>query len=280
MWHLLKKDHISTNVGVHLRYNVISSEFELHDHEFHELVLVLNGKANHYVNGEVYPINGNLLMFVRDKDVHNYEDYLSENFEYYTLAMSYDVTRSLFDFLGNGFDCTPIFSSKLPPKVSLSIQEASSLGNSFSRLFMMMNGDEEKLLTETKMLLVDIFSKYFRTLPKKSEEIPEWLSDAYGKMQLPQNFCEGTEKFFRLCQRSREHCTRELSRYYNTSPSQLVTRLRMSFATSLLSSSNLSVAEIAFRCGYGSLSSFYDSFKRCYGTTPGEFRGSKSIIFT
>jgi AraC family transcriptional regulator, melibiose operon regulatory protein len=53
---------------------------------------------------------------------------------------------------------------------------------------------------------------------------------------------------------------------------QYLTRHRLDAAHSLLFSSEDDVAAIAFECGFGSLSRFYEAFRDRYGVSPAEFR--------
>ncbi len=53
---------------------------------------------------------------------------------------------------------------------------------------------------------------------------------------------------------------------------QYLTRHRLEAAQTLLFSSEEDVAAIAFDCGFGSLSRFYEAFRHRYGVSPAEFR--------
>jgi AraC-like DNA-binding protein len=57
-------------------------------------------------------------------------------------------------------------------------------------------------------------------------------------------------------------------------PMQYVTSVRITRSGQLLKSSTLSVAKIAQKVGYGSVSSFARAFKKQYGATPGAYRRS------
>jgi AraC-like DNA-binding protein len=57
-------------------------------------------------------------------------------------------------------------------------------------------------------------------------------------------------------------------------PMQYVTSVRITRSGQLLKSSTLSVAKIAQKVGYGSVSSFARAFKKQHGATPGAFRRS------
>lgn len=59
---------------------------------------------------------------------------------------------------------------------------------------------------------------------------------------------------------------------------QSITRQRLDMAQSMLIASDLSVAAIAFDCGFGSLSSFYTAFEQRFKTSPAAFRHTYSRI--
>jgi AraC-like DNA-binding protein len=53
---------------------------------------------------------------------------------------------------------------------------------------------------------------------------------------------------------------------------QAITRRRLDTAQSVLIASDHSIADIAFGCGFGSLSSFYDAFEKRFSVSPANFR--------
>lgn len=57
-----------------------------------------------------------------------------------------------------------------------------------------------------------------------------------------------------------------------TTFSAQVTERRLAMAIRALADPHDSLADIAFRCGFGDLSVFYRAFKRKFGTSPGRFR--------
>ncbi|WDR04182.1 helix-turn-helix domain-containing protein [Devosia algicola] len=53
---------------------------------------------------------------------------------------------------------------------------------------------------------------------------------------------------------------------------KFVVRMRLIWARSLMMDGNLSIANIAYQCGFTSLTQFYEHFRKAYGTTPRELR--------
>ena len=65
---------------------------------------------------------------------------------------------------------------------------------------------------------------------------------------------------------------REFKRYSGISPGQYQQQLKLARAKELLSSSNLSMAEIAFELNFECVGQFSTFFRKKEGVTPSEFR--------
>lgn len=67
------------------------------------------------------------------------------------------------------------------------------------------------------------------------------------------------------------------SKYYHMSIGQYVNNIKMALAANLLSTTDLSIKDIAFKVGYNYSSNFSKMFKKTYGKTPLKFRKTKQI---
>ena len=76
---------------------------------------------------------------------------------------------------------------------------------------------------------------------------------------------------------SRFHFCRAFAAIVGESPFERLTLVRVRRAAELLASGRAKVADIAYGCGFGSLSAFNAAFKARTGSTPGEYRkGAKN----
>lgn len=71
---------------------------------------------------------------------------------------------------------------------------------------------------------------------------------------------------------SRSLLTKEFRKYTNTSVVEYMNTRRLQKAGSILSKTEMSIAEAAFESGFPSIGNFYGKFKKLYGVTPAEFR--------
>ena len=68
------------------------------------------------------------------------------------------------------------------------------------------------------------------------------------------------------------HLSHTFHKLTGNSPKQYIMRCRISYAKELLLNTNLSVAEIGVRCGFGDVSNFIRSFKKETSETPFRYR--------
>lgn len=93
----------------------------------------------------------------------------------------------------------------------------------------------------------------------------------HEKMKKPENFIRGSERMLELSGKTREHLSRSMKKYYNT-PTTYINELKLNYAINLMYSSNLSITDICFECGFSNISWFYKLFEREYGISPAKFK--------
>lgn len=267
---LLAERHTDRDSGYRLRHVKSETEyFRPHNHDYYELFLVLSGTATHIVGNERTQVSSGDLIFIRDFDIHDYTEYHG-GFEFLNLAFDKSVLESLKLFLGCDKEFEKLLCSPLPPTASLSERELNRIHLKFAELLSASEEAPYMRRAKAQNLLSAIFLDYLFAL-NSVDNAPRWLRNAYSQMQKPRNFLAGTKRFIELCERTREHTTRALIKYYGISPSDFVSELRLNYAAGLLQNSNLSVGEICFAAGFNNVSHFYARFRKKYGSTPKEY---------
>ena len=74
---------------------------------------------------------------------------------------------------------------------------------------------------------------------------------------------------------SRMQLYRKLKELTGMTPTGFIRQMRLERAAHLLKSSNKTVQEIMFACGFSTKTYFYREFSKQFGVTPGEYRGSE-----
>lgn len=272
-----QKYHIDMKTGFLYRYIKSETEyFRPHYHNYYELFLVLKGKMYHMANGEEQIISPGDLFFMRDFDVHNYRQISqNESFVFINIAFTRENFDKMAEFFGEAFPKKELLKSKLPPHVVLTHSDTEKFYNDISTIYTSEN-DTLRCL-KLRKFIADIFTKYFLNIAQKPENIPLWLEMTYEKMKKTQNFTCGIEKMYEISGKSREHVSRSMKKYYGISPLEYINELRVSYGANLLLSSNLSITEICYECGFQNLSWFYAAFKRKYLKTPYKYRKEQGL---
>ena len=266
-----KKYHLEPQAGCLCRYVRSDTEyFRPHSHNYYELFMVLKGEVCHIINNEEQLLSEGQLLFIRDFDVHDYKSGDGNYFEFLNLAFSKETFAQMLHFLGPGYPSDALLSSPFPPIACLSPREKESLVYNFIDLS--QHSDPDYIRFKARTLLVSIFSRFFYNYTEHKNDVPAWLESTCEKMKHPQNFIAGIDRLFLLSGKSREHVARSLRQYYQTTPTEFVSSLRLEHAAKLLLISNLQVTDICYECGFDNLSWFYKSFAKKYGVTPAEYR--------
>ncbi len=86
---------------------------------------------------------------------------------------------------------------------------------------------------------------------------------------------EALNKELKLINLSSKRIIEIFKQHYNTTPSNYMLKLRIEKAKEQLLKSNITIIDIAFNCGFNSLSAFYRCFKSQEKTTPTTYRKAK-----
>jgi len=263
---------VDLRTGISYRYVYSETErFRPHYHNYCEIFLVLSGGARHLVGQEEFLLVPRQLVFVRPGDTH---DYISDGGGYSMLNITFTVEtlQGMFAFLGNGFPAAALMNARIPPQVLLSQQEFDAFNARMAAVQAIDAGDVEARKTALRILLFEVFSRHFSGFADDGNIVPQWLETACDQMRRSGSFVDGSEAFFALTDRSREHVCRSMKKYMGVTVSEFVSDLRLRYIASMLRSSNHTVAQIVFESGFGNLSWAARLFKEKYGMTMGAYR--------
>jgi AraC family cel operon transcriptional repressor len=91
-------------------------------------------------------------------------------------------------------------------------------------------------------------------------------------MKQKEYFIEGVKRFVQLSGMTPEWLSREMRRYYNCTPTDFVNGLRIGEAARLLKTTEMSVLDIQYDCGFGNTAHFNKLFHKEFGVTPSRYR--------
>jgi AraC-like DNA-binding protein len=255
----------------------------LHTHDFHELVLVLSGQAQHLTQDTSYPLEVGDAFVIKPGFAHGYSD-----------PQGLEICNLLFDPVALALPRVEL--SRLPGYHGLFELEPSfrDLHRFQSRLFLAPDA-RNQVMGWVTLLAEELRERrdgYRHLSLGLLIRIIGFLARAYTGMTTPTSctllavsrVVSHLEHHYatplRLADLARmaHMCERSLQRYFQQafglSPVDYLNRLRVGKACQLLSERRLNVTQVADAVGIPDSSYFARMFHRLTGTTPSLYQGS------
>lgn len=124
----------------------------------------------------------------------------------------------------------------------------------------------------TENMLLDVYQKFLR---HKSTKVPEWATELKAIIQdhIDTNLSLTLKAISESLDVHPSYLSREFSKYFDDlSFGDYIRKLRIEKATTLLTGSQYSLAEIAYLTGFSDQSHFNRIFKKHIGITPSQYR--------
>ncbi len=265
-----------------IQYGEHDEPLFLHAHDTYvELVIVLSGSAVHIVDGENYPIQKGDVFVIAEETEHGYDR--PENFHICNIMFR----KRFMDFASFDIAGTPGFQALFV----LEPQQSKRKGfTSYLKLLPDEQPRIEKIIAALHseycgrtpgwqtmvragfIRLVAELSRMYDTSRIENDNGIVKLAPALAYME--RHFQEEitVTELAALTHYSERQFLRLFKEATGYRPIQYITRLRLHTACRLLSETELSVTEIAERCGYTDSSYFSRVFRQGCGISPKEYR--------
>ena len=236
-----------------------------HWHDFYELEIVLAGEGIASVNGKVYPMSKGSLFFITPTDFHSFT--------------SYDSTMEILNL---GFASSCIEASNFSDMLSFSERIICNVDDKelayFKYMIMLieeeMNNDKYLSKQYTSQILLCILITLFR-LGRNTDTIQNVNSSVQRILHyIHTHFKEqiSLEDVAKYTEYSEGHICRLLKQSLGCTFKEYLTNLRMTHAEQMLMCSSESISDIAYFCGFSSLSHFINVFKKKHRISPRQYR--------
>ena len=264
-----------------ISYRIVNSKtesFTEHSHNFTEIFVMLSGFAKHSTNGKPAHLKAGDVVFIRPSDIHKYAELHGETFTFCNINFTNETRDQLLAFLGEGFPSEELLSSHLPPLSRMTEREISRFETKLTRISAIPQGNDAERKTALRILLMDLFTDQFSSYHMRDDSVPAWLDELCQKMRTDANFIEGSEKMISLSGRTREHLSRSMKKYMNTTISEFINDLRLNYIANMLRNSNKKISDIVFDSGFNTLSLAATLFVKKYGMNMRQFRNCSDVI--
>lgn len=289
----IKTDKINKEEAKHgtvlLPYNIYRtyipeafSDFPIHWHDEMEIIKVVYGTARYIVDFKEYILHQGDILIIPPSSLHYFERYENENF----LGETYIFDQKLVD--GGNFDtCSskyinPIFNNIifLPIHIVASSEHIKSLTSILNKILHCHDSHPDAYELQIKIGFLEFINYFYSNnyyQVHKSQDISNerttnlikditiYIEEHYSeKITLEMLANEANISVYYL-----SHIFRQ---YTNQTPIEYLNQYRLSTAANLLRTTDESIMDISFECGYNNVSYFNRAFKNKYNMTPKEYR--------
>lgn len=243
-----------------------------HGHQHFMLTMITRGRGVQSLNGKDIPFEENHLFLLSPADFHHNTVAGGETFDYYRLCFSYELLEARLSGL-IPLDSLPLHLALDGNSASIALQLLAQLTEE-SENGQNRTGHKEYLQTLVEQLIILVL----RESPASAFSQPgNPINRALGYLHahFHDSISVGdaaavagyTPNYFNSC--FREQVGMPFGEYLR--------KMRLNYAENLLRSSEISVSEIAFEAGFGSLSHFSRTFRKKHDCSPQEYRRNMSI---
>ena len=249
--------------------NMIDRDFPLHMHDYYEIELVIEGHAIHWLNGTRIPITVGSLHMLSPEDVHRFTT---------------DGTLRLLSI--------KVLDSMLPKELQelillsrggLYTQLTGDAMESAERLFLDINTElmrtdrfcTSRCYAYLTLLVTSLLAVAQRVSPFQiSKPTMRYLRTALdyiaSNYQTPISLADAAN----ACSMSPCYFSTFFTQHVGCNFSKYLIDYRLRKAQVLLIETDMSILDITFASGFGSLSNFLRAFRQHYDMTPSKFRGN------
>ncbi|MBC8134397.1 MAG: AraC family transcriptional regulator [Fibrella sp.] len=250
-----------------------------HSHDFYEMIFVLVGDAIHGLNGTTTMLREGELTLLQPGDRHFIRFQTGRFFHYINIAIDAEMWRNFHDLAGIGTNRdAPVIVSTT--NINGATDECASAFRHALVLFQDTQMTNAALRTEACRLLATVAPWLFPSVQKDTthnaglpDGTPGWLIGACAKLRHDSNALRcGLPAFVAEAGVTRTHLARILKAATNQTPTEYINRLRLEHAARLLTTTTLSILDIAGECGFGQPAYFYRLFGARFQTSPHAYR--------
>lgn len=244
-----------------------------HSHDFYEVFFIQSGTIIHDFNNQEQVLCKGHIQLIQPDDTHNLRCPDGMTCHLTNIAFNPSIIDNrLSDYLRElliqseclqALDCHPAVFNIILYYANL-ISTSDSTNRKGQYLYALLT--DYLLAHKTVRTSNDLYA-------------PQWLQKAASMIKEDKGFITGLSKFIQLSQRSQEHLTREMKRYYGQTPTAYINDLRLAYAAELLTHSTQDILSIVYECGFNNAAHFGRQFKKKYHVTPSNYRNANIDIF-
>lgn len=266
---LLERHALFPNTDTYFHLNDRDHSFPyMHTHDFYEFFAVLSGEVHHTIDGRKEIMSAGSAALVFPENCHLVD--LKGDSLLMCISFSASLMGKIADLLNLDLEEIPRRHRFLPEEIDYLLRESKRAAIS-----------QEPSVREAlmKSVLVTCLSRFQAAPVPLDAAYPEWFSTLLTRLTLPEVFTKGTREICALAGYSPEYVARCFRKYLGTTLTDYTQQMRIHYARGLLLTTDLSVLDICYECGFRNLSHFYRCFQKVYGLSPKRYKDQNGITF-
>lgn len=244
---------------------------DCHVHDCYEIYLLLTGRRRYFIEHSIYDVAPGNMVIVGKNELHKTTAIGKGRYERYVLYFRESRISSLLDSVQKeAFDAFMQSGCfRLPPDVSREVEtKFQQLAAEQEKNDCFVNTAEETILQQILILLFRYGQRKevaFGSVEKKIQEVVQYISHHYGSEITLRSAAA-------LAYMEPTYFSKQFKKTVGFGFNQYLIQVRMKEAKRLLITTELSIGEIAEKCGYSAGNYFGDTFKLLTGISPSVFR--------
>lgn len=249
-------------IGRQNQFHIKASDFNqlkdvpIHFHEYYEIEIITNGSGVMTLNGTDIPFKKGMVFFILPNDFHKFTFF--ENTQIYNISFCEELLFADYN-KKRTIEKTNTF-------LNISDTQLSSILKLCDTIMQLnnINQNSRRYLLKSVLELfprlynIEVVSSYFG------------MAVAFIENRFKENIT--ARDVADECLINEDYLNLIFKKEINLTVTDYIRKKRLHYASVLLKSSDLSVSEIAFNSGFGSIQTFNRLYKKCYGVAPSKNR--------
>lgn len=253
--------------GICVTKNRQSTDSSAHWHSYFEIDFCSSGSGSTVLNGKEYKLKKGTVSFITPSDIHSYKVenevvFINLNFNFSAIAYS-SISELLYKTEGFVFQCNDEEYQTIEG-ILRKIQEEETKKSAFYEKYL------RNLLLN---LIIEIYrkNKNNKLIENNAElpiEIRKIIYYINANFKNPITLKEVSD----YIGMDYSNIGKYIKKHLNKNFKEYLTDVRMEYARNILLSTDESITDIVFYCGYNSTTYFTNEFRSKFGMSPGQYR--------
>ena len=240
----------------------------LHRHSDWEFTSTVDGTGCNVVNGTPYDLMPGDFVLLGPQHVHQYVS--DKPIQRRDVCIATEKMQQLCFILSPDL-YEKLCKSDKPIIIHLSLETFCELHQRLNKLSAL---ESANLYSSATLVSIVVYLLGVYVEHKSEKNMPESILSFLQQISNPDVFSMRINDIISLSSYSHSHFIKIFKKYVGKTIIEYITDLRISYAATLLTSTDLSVITIASKVGYDNQSFFAQKFKNKYNVSPMEYRNS------